>query len=73
MGASDVGFVFVVNSVFVEPVVHSNFEVDVVSEVARTRTSNEKVLFVGHGVVVDELLGGPLVILRDQPELVSVA
>jgi len=36
LGASDVSFVFVVDSVLIEPVVDGGLEVDVVSEVAGT-------------------------------------
>lgn len=36
LGSSDVGFLFVVDSVFVKPVVESSFEVDVISEVSGT-------------------------------------
>ena len=41
------------HSILIEPVVEVGLEVDMVSEVARPGTSNEEVLFVGDGVILD--------------------
>lgn len=68
LGAADVGLMLVVNSVLVEPVVESGFEIDVVAEVAGAGRGDEEVRLVGNGVVAVELFAGPLVVVFDQAE-----
>ncbi len=45
--SSDVGLVFVVDSVFLEPVVDGGLEVDVVTEVSWSGTGHEELCLVG--------------------------
>jgi hypothetical protein len=69
LGPSDIGLVLIVHSVLVEPVVKVGLEVDVISEVAGTGGGDKELGFVGHGVVVIQLLGGALIILTDEAKV----
>lgn len=52
LSSPDVGLVFIVNSVLVEPVIDVGLEIDVVSEVARPGGADEEAVLVGDGVVI---------------------
>lgn len=71
MGSSDIGFVFVVYSVFVEPVIDGGLEVDVITEVAWSGTGDKELSLIGDGMEAIELFVSSLIIFADQTELVS--
>ena len=68
----NIGLVFVVDSVLVEPVIDVGLEVDVVSEVAGPGGADEEAVLVGDGVVIVKFLGGSFVVLADQSEVEGV-
>ena len=68
LGPPDLGLVLVVDPVLVEPVVEGGLEVDVVAEVAGTGGGGEELRLVGDGVVDVELLGGALIVVRNETE-----
>ena len=60
---------FVVDSVFIEPVVDGGFEVDVITEVAWPGGGDKEVLFFWDGVIDVEFFAGPFVVLADESEV----
>ena len=72
LGSPDVSFMLVVDSVLVEPIIDVGLEIDVISKVSGPGGGDEETMLIGYGVVVVEILGGPLVVLRDQSEAKGV-
>ena len=56
LGSSDIGFVLIVNSVFVKPVIDLNLEVDVVTKVSWTSRGDEELWLIRDGETIGELL-----------------
>jgi hypothetical protein len=60
---------FVVYSVFVEPVINGGLEIDMVTEVAGTGRGDEELGFVGDGMEPVQLFVCTFVIFADQTEI----
>lgn len=63
----------IVDSIFIEPVIESGFEVDVISEVSGSCGGDKELSFIRDGVIVIEFLGGSLIVFTDKAEVVSNA
>lgn len=59
-------------SVLIEPVVKCGFEIDVVSEISRSRGGHKEVWFVGDGVIFVELFGCSFFVFADESEIEGV-
>lgn len=73
LSPSDIGLVLIVDSIFIEPVIESGFEVDVISEVSGSCGGDKELCFIRDGVIVIEFLGGSLIVFTDKAEVVSNA
>ena len=73
LSPSDVSLVLIVDSIFIEPVIESGFEVDVISEVSGSCGGDKELCFIRDGVIVIEFLGGALIVFTDKAEVVANA
>lgn len=68
LSSSNVGFVFVVSSVLIEPVIDVDLEINVVTEVAGTRRCHEESGLVFNQVTLVQLLAQTLIVFGKHTE-----
>lgn len=65
MSSFDFSLMFVIYSVFVEPVIDGGLEIDVITEVAWSGRSDKELSLVGYGMEAIEFFVGSLIIFAD--------